>query len=531
MAELGRRLDRHLARFGAPERPVDVLRAEVLAACREAATLAPGRFTLTVPTGGGKTLASLAFALRHAALHGMDRVIYVVPFTSIIEQNAAVFREALGEDVVLEHHSGFDDAVLGKDARDKLRHAAPRFAAALTVTTAVQLFESLFTDRPGRARKPPAFARAVIVLDEAQTLPLKLLRPCVAALDELARHYGSSVVLCTATQPALNAADGFKGGFEDVREMAPEPGRLHRRLKRVRVEPVVELAVEELAARLAAEPQVLAIVATKAQARAVFAALGEAAGEEGRFHLSTRMCPMRRRAVLKSVEALLAAGEPCRVISTTLIEAGVDVDFPTVYRAECGLDQLAQAAGRCNRNGEQPAHESRVHVFRLVGAGLRGERDRRVKAARAVMRRHEDPLSLDAVRDFFKEVYWIEGDGLDARNLMALHEERAAALLFDFAEIARKFRMIKDETEPVIVLRDDEARRLLGVLRAVEGRPPPEFMRGLQQYVVGLHARQLAELLAAGAVQPVKGHERFFELVPGDLYRKDVGLVLDDPTA
>ncbi len=529
MATLLTRLDSHLARFGAAESPVDRLRAEVLAACRRVASKPPGRFTLTVPTGGGKTLASLAFALQHAVAHGLDRLIYVVPFTSIIEQNAQVFREALGEEAVLEHHSGFDDGVVDKDARDKLRHAAPRFAAPVTVTTAVQFFESLFTDRPGRARKLPSFARAVIVLDEAQTLPLGLLRPCVAALDELAANYGSTVVLCTATQPALNEADGFKGGLRDVTEIAPDPPRLYESLKRVRVEPVETLGVEGLAGRLAQEPQVLAIVDTKRQARDVFAAL-IAVEREGCFHLSTWMCPAHRRQTLDVIRARLTRGEPCRVVSTTLIEAGVDVDFPTVYRAECGLDQLAQAAGRCNRNGRRPVADSVVQVLELEGTKLQGDRDRRVKMARSVLRQHDDPLSLEAVRAFFQQVYWLEGEGLDAKYLMPLHEERAVDWQFDFAEIALRFRMIEDESEPVVIPFDDEARRPLCFLRTLDDRPPRDVMRKLQSYVVGLRTRELAGLVASGAVQPVGRHERLFELVASDLYRENVGLVFEDPT-
>lgn len=530
MAELGVRLEAHLARFGEPESDVDRLRADVLAACRDAAGRAPGRFTLTVPTGGGKTLASLGFALGHAIEHGMDRVIYVVPFTSIIEQNADVFRGALGADVVLEHHSGFDDDIVDREAREKLRHAAPRFAAPVTVTTAVQFFESLFTDRPGRARKLPSFAKAVIVLDEAQTLPLGLLRPCVAVLDELATNYGSTVVLCTATQPALNEADGFKGGLRDVTEIAPDPPRLYQSLKRVQVRPVETLGVTELAQRLASEPQVLAIVDTKRQAREVFAAL-TAIDRCDCFHLSTWMCPAHRRKVLDVLRNRLERGEPCRVISTTLIEAGVDVDFPKVWRAECGLDQLAQAAGRCNRNGRRPATESVVQVFRLEGTNLSGERQRRVAMARSVLRNHDDPLSLDAVRGFFKQVYWAEGEGLDAEKLMSLHEERAVDWLFDFAEIALRFRMIDDASDPVLIPFDDEARRLIGVLRSLEDRPPRDVMRKLQSYVVGLRTRELAGLLASGAVQAVGRHERLFELVATELYSDDVGLLFDDPTA
>ena len=244
LASLKPRLDSHLAALAAraADTPVNRERARILAACRHAATELPGLFTLTVPTGGGKTLASLAFALEHALAHqALDRVIYVIPYTSIIEQNAAVFREALGDEAVLEHHSAFiDDPKTAPEAQDKLRLAMENWDAAVVVTTAVQFFESLFADRPSRCRKLHNIARSVVILDEAQTLPLPLLRPCVAALDELARNYGTSVVLCTATQPALIETDdeetSFKGGFRDVREIAPEPKRLYQTFKRVTVE-------------------------------------------------------------------------------------------------------------------------------------------------------------------------------------------------------------------------------------------------------------------------------------------------------
>ena len=239
---------------------------------------------------------------------------------------------------------------------------------------------------------------------------------------------------------------------------------------------------------------------------------------------------MHRRRVLDDVRGRLVRGEPCRVVSTTLIEAGVDVDFPTVWRAECGLDQLAQAAGRCNRNGRRPVGESLVHVFRLDGTNLTGGWQRRVAMARQALRQHDDPLSLAAVRAFFQSVYWLEGEGLDAKKLMMLHEESWRSFDFNFAEIACNFRMIDDESEPVLIPFDDEARRLLGALRSFEDRPPRDVMRKLQSYVVGLRTRELAGLVASGAVQTVGRHERLFELVAEGLYRGDVGLGFDDPT-
>ncbi len=366
LVELKPRLDAYLADLSAQadDTLVNRERAGILAACRAGGHETPGLFTLTVPTGGGKTLASLAFALDHALAHGLDRVIYVIPYTSIIEQNAAVFREALGDEPVLEHHSAFiDDPTAEPEARDKLRLAMENWDAAVVVTTAVQFFESLFADRPARSRKLHNIARSVVILDEAQTLPLPLLRPCVAALDELARNYGTSVVLCTATQPALietdDEATSFEGGFRNVREIAPEPKRLYQTFKRVTVEQLGDLDDAALATRLRTHERVLCIVNTRAHARELYERIK---GEDGCYHLSALMCPKHRSARLDTIRGALKARQRCIVVSTSLVEAGVDVDFPVVYRAEAGIDSIAQAAGRCNREGRLERGE--VFVFR-----------------------------------------------------------------------------------------------------------------------------------------------------------------------
>jgi len=230
---LREQLDRTLAGFE-DDTEVNGLRREILHHARNHAELEPGLFSLTVPTGGGKTLTSLAFALDHAIRHGLRRVIFVIPFTSIVEQNAAVFREALGDlghSAVLEHHSAFtDDPKTSPQSKDKLKKAMENWDAPIIVTTAVQFFESLFANRPSQCRKLHNISGSVVILDEAQVLPLKLLRPCVTAMDELALNYRTSLVLCTATQPALQEQEGFEGGLKQVRELAPEPQSPHDNL-------------------------------------------------------------------------------------------------------------------------------------------------------------------------------------------------------------------------------------------------------------------------------------------------------------
>jgi CRISPR-associated endonuclease/helicase Cas3 len=533
LAELKPKLDAHLADLVAQADGtlVNRERATILAACREAAAQRPGLFTLTVPTGGGKTLASLAFALDHALEHNLDRVIYVIPYTSIIEQNATVFREALGRDAVLEHHSAFiDDPKTAPEAQDKLRLAMENWDAAVVVTTAVQFFESLFADRPSRCRKLHSIARSVVILDEAQTLSLPLLRPCVAALDELARNYNTSVVLCTATQPALIETDdeetSFKGGFRDVREIAPEPKRLYQAFKRVKVERLGELDDGALAARLRDHEQALCIVNTRMHARELYERL---AGDEGCYHLSALMCPRHRSVRLETIRGALKAGQRCIVVSTSLVEAGVDVDFPVVYRAEAGLDSIAQAAGRCNREGRRARGDA--FVFRPAGRRLLADMDRRAKAAGSIFRRHRDALSPEAVEDFFSEVYWGEGEGLDRHGILTRLEERIGDLWFPFEAIARDFQLIESAMLPVLIPFDDEVWQLLEELETTER--VGEIARRLQPYVVQIYPIQLARLRGPGVVQPVAPErfgEQFCALVRKSLYRDDVGLTWDDPS-
>jgi len=547
LPDLLTRLQAHMARIsaGAPDTAVNRLRAQVLDHAVGKAGIDPGLFTMTVPTGGGKTLASLSFALEHAVRHGLRRVVYVIPFTSIIEQTAAVFRSALSsERDVLEHHASFDwEAASAADDTDdegrnglsKLKKAAENWDAPVVVTTAVQFFESLFASRTSRCRKLHNLAGSVIVLDEAQTLPIDMLLPCLAAIDELARNYNASVVLCTATQPALKQTDGFKSGLDipSERELAPDPPALYRALKRVTVEALAEpVADADVAARFSEQSQMLCIVNSRAHARTLYETIRH---EPGAVHLTTLMCPRHRRARLEEVRAKLARGEPVRLVATSLIEAGVDVDFPEVWRASAGLDSIAQAAGRCNREGRRDM--GRTVVFtpadvkppRAVGAFW--------QAARPVIRKHgKDLLGLDAINAYFRELYWQKGmEALDAREVegrpgvLAAISERAQDMTFPFRSIAEAFRLIEDVMVPVIVPYDEDAKSLLAAISSAD-RPLSSHLRRLQQYVVGIPPGARDEWLARGALAPV--HPALGEelLVFADLahYREDTGVDLMD---
>jgi CRISPR-associated endonuclease/helicase Cas3 len=523
------------------DRPINRLREDVLRHAQTRADAPRGVFTLTVPTGGGKTLTSLAFALAHARRHGLDRVIVVIPFTSVIEQTARVFREALGAlgDQVLEHHSAFDATRELRDERigpERLRLSMATWDFPIVVTTAVQFFESLFSNRPSRCRKLHSIARSVIVLDEAQTMPLKLLRPCVAALKELVRNYRSSVVLCTATQPALTAPltgreDGFRGGFETPEELAPDVPRLFAALRRTTVRRIGEQDDAALAERMAGHEQALCIVNQRAHARALFGAIRHLPGAR---HLSTVMHAVHRARVLGEIRADLKAGRPCRVVSTSLIEAGVDVSFPLVLRAEAGLDQIAQAAGRCNREGEASAEASEVLVFRAPDYKVLQELRANAEAGLEVLGLHAaDPFAPPAIRAFFEMLYWRKGSSLDAHGVLEACATKAATLDFPFETIARDMRFIDDTMVPVIVPKEDggAAAALLDRLRHVP--TPGALVRDLQRYTVGIPRTARAGLVAAGLAEVIREGDfgdQFVVLHHLDLYRPETGLDWTDPT-
>lgn len=547
--ELIARFDAHMAGMSA-DGPVNALRADILAHVRGMAASAPGVFTLTVPTGGGKTLASLGFALDHARRHGLRRIVYAIPFTSVIDQTAATFRQVLGDDVVLEHHSAIEiDRKPGQAERDeqrergaasdKLRLAMENWAAPVVVTTNVQLFESLFAARPSRCRKLHNLAGSVLVLDEAQTIPRPLLRPCVAMLKELARNYGVSIVLCTATQPALGAPPPDGGpGFPDglpltpKRELAPDPPRLFAALRRTRLRfagPTEDAALVEA---LRETPQGLVIVNSRAHALALFRAVRDA-GLEGATHLTTRQYAAHRRRILADVRKRLSGRAPCRLIATSLVEAGVDLDFPRVWRAEAGLDQIAQAAGRCNREGLRDRAASVVTVFEAERKPPREIALLSGDLGRMRNRYQEDLFTPEALTDYFGEVYWRVGkEGLDEKDILGDHAYDCGNNAVDiaFRTIAEKFRMIESGMVPVIVPRDPEALAALDALRRRD-IGPGEAARRLQTHLVQVPPDAREQMRRNGHVAfetPDRFGDQFAVLQTRSLYDDVTGLIWED---
>jgi len=521
-AALEEALDTHVAALvrNAPATSVNRSRGEILAHCRSSAEQAPGLFSLTVPTGGGKTLSSLAFALKHARIHGLRRVVYVIPFTSIIEQNAAVFREvlaALGPDVVIEHHSNLDPD--SAHASTTARLATENWDATLIVTTNVQFLESLHANRTSHCRKLHRLARSVVILDEAQSLPLEFLNPCLRALEELTTRYGSTVVLCTATQPAIHWREDFPIGLAAVREIVPDPPFLYRQLRRVDAERLTgKTSDETLSDRLSERHQVLAIVNTRRHARKLFELLPN---DGTRFHLSALMCPEHRSEVLRTIRERLEQGAPVRLVSTQLIEAGVDIDFPVVYRAVAGLDAIAQAAGRCDREGRRTAEAGRpggrLFIFEPESENPPPYiRSCANSTSQVFGTNPPDLLGLDAIHDYFQRHYWDNRDATDQKHILDCFplrlEDPSDLLCIAYKQCAEDFRLIDDYSEPVLIQYGEKGRALCDELRAAFG--PAEIRRiarRLQRFTVTIPKPQHARLVQAGVL--LRLHEgRFFVL-------------------
>ncbi|MGP2490538.1 CRISPR-associated helicase Cas3' [Mesorhizobium sp. PUT5] len=538
------RFDTHMA--GLPrDGELNPLRRDILAHVRAGAALAPGLFTLTVPTGGGKTLASLGFALDHAKAHGLRRIIYAIPFTSIIDQTATVFRKVLGGEHILEHHSAIeeDEAAARRGqrdfptSRDKLRLAMEDWAAPVVVTTNVQLFESLFAARTSRARKLHNIAGSIIILDEAQTLPRHLLKPAVRMLDTLARLFGCTIVLCTATQPALgkdgeDGGQGFPDGLDlEGRELAPDPRGLASRLRRARIERVGEMSNEALVAAMRPLPQALVIVNSRRHALELYRQAKEA-GLDGLVHLTTRQCAAHRRGILDDARHRLKDGLACRLIATSLIEAGVDVDFPRVWRAEAGWDQITQAAGRCNREGRRPLEDSIVSVFAAPDYPPPREIKSLVEdTVRALDAHQGDIQTLEAMRSFYGEVYWRMAERLDREGIVDALKLDGRETNFAFRDVAQKFRMIESNMEAVIVPFDDKAIKAVDDL-PFERIPSGLIARKLQTYIVQVPARARELLIRCGHVAfecPQQRGDQFAVLRTQNLYDPEVGLLWETP--
>ncbi|MHB2026307.1 MAG: CRISPR-associated helicase Cas3' [Elusimicrobiota bacterium] len=562
------RLEKHLEGLTLKYPKIDKIRRSISDHCRAGAVRDKGIYTLTVPTGGGKTLASLRFALRHAERHKMDRVIYVIPFTSIIDQNAKVVRgilEPTEKDrgrVVLEHHSNLTPEQQGW--REKI--LTENWDASVVFTTSVQLLETLFGGGTRGARRMHQLANTVLVFDEIQTLPVNCVHLFCNAMNFLVEHCGSTVMLCTATQPLLNRVDASKGAlkFTQDHDLMPDVKGLFDNLKRVEVlnrrkpggwsdEEIAQLALDEIVQ----SGSCLVIVNTKKSAQALYRLCREATGVKA-FHLSTNMCPAHRMEMLGQIGKLLDDKSPVLCVSTQLIEAGVDVDFGSVIRYTAGLDSIAQAAGRCNRNGRPVA--GRVHVVNPAVENVGSLKD--IQCGKGITERLFDDvqggvedftgdlLAPEAVARYFDYYFFARRQEMDypvsaqmlgrddtllnllSINMLAMDEyqrnHRSVPNIYfrqSFMSAARAFKVIDAPTRGIIVPYGKAGQELINDLcSAFEVEKQFKLLRRAQQYTVNIFPQELEKLQNTGVVHQIQKDVDILYLMDARYYSQAFGL-------
>ena len=511
---------------GAEQTPVNRIRSKILEQCRHAASQTPGLFSLTVPTGGGKTLCSMAFALEHAKHYKKRRVIYVIPYTSIIEQTAEVF-VSMFPGAVVEHHSNIDPNEAEKET-SKSRVASENWDAPIIVTTNVQFFESLFAARTSRCRKLHNIVNSTVVLDEAQLLPPEFLQPILSVIKLLSEHYDVSFVLSTATQPALNTqTDNFGrillAGLDNVREIIDALDEIYCQLERVDVTMPQDFELkqswDEIAQELQQYESVLAIVNTRADARELHALM-----PKDTFHLSALMCGQHRSDQIAKIKA--QQGQPTRVISTQLVESGVDMDFPVVYRAMAGLDSIAQAAGRCNREGRLP-DKGKVVVFVPPQSAPAGVLRRAEQTTVSLMTDEvkKNPLERDRFKHYFEHFYGkteLDKHGIEA--LLEPHGECDDQLQAQFRTAAQRFKLIDESDYQAVIVRYGATAEKLIEQLGVLG-PERWLMRKLQRYTVNIPYFRLELLLDDQVIRET--HPGTYVQVSDTLYHSTLGLITD----
>ncbi|MBQ8093231.1 MAG: CRISPR-associated helicase Cas3' [Clostridia bacterium] len=535
ISELRIKLERKISPWlSKPANELNEKRNGILRDCIRAGNGERGLYTLTVPTGGGKTIASLAFGLGHASYNNMTRIIYVIPYTSIIEQNAQVFKDILGDENVIEHHSNIwqkDDRNDAEEAMEKRRQlATENWDAPVIVTTAVQFFESLFSNKPSKCRKLHNISNSVVIFDEAQMLPVQYLQPCINVIAELVNSYQVTAVLCTATQPSLNKL--FDNYYQQMKkqcrpkEICEDTLNLQQYFRRVVYERRGRIEEDEVCADLQEKDQVLCIVNTRKTAQNVFSKLPE----NGRFHLSTLMTPYHRTVTLKEIRRRLSSGETCRVLSTSLIEAGVDVDFPEVWRELSGLDSILQAAGRCNREGKNKKENSKVVIFSLDGRYVK-KIEPNIEAARYVMDTFENFDEDDAIKTYFDELYRMISRSVESKDILDMCRK------MEFESLAGAFHIIDSNMMTVymssdylscIGIEDEDAYRAYeeDLTYLKKGMVNRARIQRLSRHSVGIYKSDWEKLLEGGKIEVLDPYTGI--LCDANSYDRECGLLISD---
>lgn len=516
------RLENHISKWDNPQSKLNKLRTQMLNECISSGQNDSDKlFTLTVPTGGGKTISSLAFALNYAVKHKKKRVIYVIPYTSIIEQNAEIFKNILGRENVIEHHSNNEFNKSNEETNIQEMLACENWDAPVVVTTAVQFFESIFSNRTSKNRKLHNIADSVVIFDEAQMLPVDYLYPCVTAMWQLVNSCKTTVVLCTATQPSLESF--FKASSKSnmpfiIKEICPTATKVTDDFLRAKFLYDGKLEDDELALKINENEQVLCIVNKKSHAKNLYSLIGSS---DDNFHLSTYMYPIHRKTVIAEIKRRLLNNENCRVISTSLIEAGVDIDFPTVYRAISGIDSILQAGGRCNRENKRSVDESIVHIFDTEHIGKYQQMNTSV--ARDVINKYQDKIyQPEAVKMYFDNLYYYRNASRDMSTFDIKGVVKSMEAL-EFKTVSEKFKIIENNTK-TLYIPTLENKAEIEALR--NGNYSRELFRSLQQYSLNLYDYDFKKLDYISAIEVVDGS--FYILANLDYYDDKTGLIIPE---
>jgi len=517
-------IDKYLGRVGEVSE-LNQKRNQLLTDCLAAAGLPPGLFSLTAPTGSGKTFASLAFALNHAVENYKRRVIFIVPYNTIIDQSSTEFESLLGSENVLRHVSDveYDD----KDGISiNKRHSVDNWDYPIIVTSNVQFFESLFANKPSKCRKLHNIAGSVLVFDEAQMIPIQYLLPCIRAIKTLVMQYGCSAVLATATQSSLNRMFMETPPSRPLHttELCGNHQDMYDALRRARIimseEPLDD---NTLISMLLENERVLCIVNTRRHAQALFKSLRDVS-QEGSYHLSTTMTPLHRKTAIAEIRRRLDKEQTCRVISTSMVEAGVDLDFEKVFREQAGLDSIVQAAGRCNREGKRGLNESTVEVFISSESKPPGMLVPNIDAFGQIAKRYKDIADLDAIQGYFEQLFYNLGEErLDSKMILPMFNDGAKEVSFPFKDAAAAFKLV-----------DDKAQQTVYILNGVpeleaqlnSGERSRELFRQLGLYAVSLYRSDIRELDELGALMSPDKSDPNVMILYEHYYDEYVGVML-----
>lgn len=501
-----------------PRTSVNEARAYFLDQCRKhGESHDSGIYTLSLPTGSGKTLSSMAWALEMAIRNGHRRIIYAIPYTSILTQTAETFRKVFGDENILEHHSEitFDEKKDDFDQKlSRLKFLSENWDAPIVLTTNVQFFESLFSSNPSKCRKLHNITNSVIILDEAQSLPDSFLAPILKSIQQLSDVFHCSVLLCTATQPVYstdlrseNSAKKFFTPLKTGGEIVRREERYFAPFSRVNYHlDSTKKTAEELASALAKDYSVLCVVNSRKDAQHVYSALRKILGEERKgeiIHLSRMMCSAHLKVQIDLIKKRLQDNLPTKVISTQLIEAGVDLDFPCVWRASAGLGSIIQAAGRCNREGKLK-EKGEVFVFDLIDSKPVGSiaigRDAMLSTVDKMKSLGlNDPTQPSVIEYYYEQYFRRPSINFDSKNI-------CNSLLLskcNFEEVSEKFKLIDDTgTFTVIVPYSDEGATLVLKISSATTLSKNDY-RLMQQYSVSLRKKDFLSLLGQGSIEQI----------------------------